>query len=301
MYRQNIIPVTVITGFLGAGKTTFINHLLKNNPQTRFALVENEFGDVSIDSKLIKGVDASQMFELKNGCICCTISDEYEQALTELAMKFPEVDHLLIETTGIADPAPVIRPFFADENLKRHYQFNGTVCLADAKYFHRYPAKRIAEKQLAVADVVIITKTEDFSQADKELFLNNIKQFNSLARFFVSTFGFVFDFDLTNVHQIITRYFTVDYENHVHLQVKTIRFGKLNKLKFADWLTYNLDLYKNEIYRVKGILCFEDEPYQYILQGVGGGFEIIESDFVMGEKESVVVIIGSNLSSIRFD
>ncbi|HPE77926.1 MAG TPA: GTP-binding protein, partial [Draconibacterium sp.] len=102
MNRIEKINVTIITGFLGAGKTTFINQLLKQNSETQFALVENEFGDVAIDTKLIKGVDASQMFELKQGCICCTISDEFELVLQELAEKFPNVKHLLIETTGIA-------------------------------------------------------------------------------------------------------------------------------------------------------------------------------------------------------
>ncbi|HCE56974.1 MAG TPA: hypothetical protein DER09_04025 [Prolixibacteraceae bacterium] len=295
------IPVTIITGFLGAGKTTFINHLLKSNPQTRFALVENEFGDVAIDTKLIKGVEASQMFELKNGCICCTISDEYEQALVELAEKFSDVDHLLIETTGIADPAPVIRPFFSDENLKNIYQFNGTICLADAKYFHRYPEKQIAVKQLAVADAVVITKTEDFSQTQNEQFLNEIKQFNPLVGFFVSDFGRVRDFDLNNIRQKTLRFITLNNENHESLQVKTLRFnGLLNKLNFIDWLSYNLDLYKNHIYRVKGIICFEDEPYQYILQGVGGSFELKEGDKLADSVVSEIVIIG-NLKTFELD
>lgn len=301
MYSDSKIPVTIITGFLGAGKTTFINHLLKNNPQTRFALVENEFGDVAIDSKLIKGVEASQMFELKNGCICCTISDEYEQALAELAEKFPDVNHLLIETTGVADPAPVIRPFFSDENLKNRYKFNGTICLADAKYFHRYPAKSVAIKQLAVADAIIITKSEDFSQQQREQFLHEIKLFNPLARYFVSAFGQVKDFDLNNIQQKKLRYIAIDVETHEHLQVKTIRFDRLlNKLEFIDWLSYNLDLYKNEIYRIKGILCFEDEPYQYILQGVGGSFELMEGDKLAIDMKTEIVLIGKNLPEIIF-
>jgi len=94
MNQQQKIAVTVITGFLGAGKTTFINQLLKNYSDTQFALVENEFGDISIDTQLIKGVEASQLFELKNGCICCTITNEYEGILAELADRFPHVEHL---------------------------------------------------------------------------------------------------------------------------------------------------------------------------------------------------------------
>jgi len=139
MIQKDKISVTVITGFLGAGKTTFINFLLKKYPEIQFALVENEFGDVAIDSKLIKGVDASRLFELKQGCICCTITNEYELVLQELAERFPHVQHLLIETTGIADPAGVIRPFFREERLKELYSFNGTICMLDALNFEVQP------------------------------------------------------------------------------------------------------------------------------------------------------------------
>ena len=160
MSQNKKISVTIVTGFLGAGKTTFINALLKANPEKQFALVENEFGEVSIDTKLIKGVDASQMFELKEGCICCTISDEYELVLAELAERFPNVDHLLIETTGVADPALVIRPFFRDENLQKMYSFKGTVCLVDALNFENEAEIELKNKQVAVADLVLISKTE---------------------------------------------------------------------------------------------------------------------------------------------
>jgi G3E family GTPase len=134
MRQKDKIAVTVVTGFLGAGKTTFINFLLKKYSELQFALVENEFGDVAIDTQLIKGVEASRLFELKQGCICCTITNEYELVLQELAERFPHVQHLLIETTGLADPAGVIRPFFREEKLNVLYTFNGTICIVDAQF-----------------------------------------------------------------------------------------------------------------------------------------------------------------------
>jgi G3E family GTPase len=295
------IAVTVITGFLGAGKTTFINSVLKKYPDTKFALVENEFGEVSVDSKLIKGVNASQMFELKNGCICCTITDEYEQALKELATLFPHIEHLLVETSGIADPAPVIRPFFSDKDLKRLYRFNGTVCLIDAKYFQRYPAKMVAFRQLAVADSVIITKSEEISQTQKEKFNEELIKLNPLADYLFSDFGHVPDF---NPHEIqhkvkLTPDFDDEYKKHEYLQVKTMRIQKpINKLQFTEWLSYTLDIHKNEIYRVKGILCFENEPFEFILQGVGGSFEIYESENFLVENKGEMVFIG-NLKRIE--
>jgi G3E family GTPase len=302
MNEKNKIAVTVITGFLGSGKTTFINDLLQNNPETKFVLVENEFGEVAIDTKLIKGVNASQMFELKNGCICCTITDEYEKALAEIARQFPDVEHLLIETSGIADPGPVIAPFFRDSELKKLYRFNGTACLVDALYFHRYPAKKIAFSQLAVADSVIITKTEDFSPIKKDKFIDEIKKLNPLAGFYLSVFGSVGFFNLLNLeHKIkLVPGFKTLLSDHEYLQTKTISIIKpLDREQFTDWFSYNFDLYKTAVYRVKGILCFENEPYLFVLQGVGGSFEITESDLFATEMKSEIVLIGQ-LKNVNF-
>lgn len=157
MSQQDKIAVTVIIGFLGAGKTTFINHLLQSYPETQFALVENEFGDVSIDTQLIKGVDASQLFELKNGCICCTITNGYEGILKELAERFPHVEHLLVETTGIADPVSVIRPFFRDDELNALYNYNGCVCMVDALHFNNQPVTTIQSGIIIMESSVLNT------------------------------------------------------------------------------------------------------------------------------------------------
>ncbi len=296
------ISVIIITGFLGAGKTTLINQLLKNNPDKQFALVENEFGDVSIDTKLIKGVDASQMFELKQGCICCTISDEYELVLQELAEKFPNVEHLLIETTGIADPSPVIRPFFKDKNLQKDYQFNGTICLVDAIHFHTQPEKEILLKQIAIADLVLINKSENLTSEQTEKIENNIFLINPLCEIKFAEYGNSPGFQLDSlVHQKkIIRVFSNSENTHSTIKTKTIKFYQpLNKEQFTDCLSYTLDLYKTEIYRVKGILCFENEPFEYILQGVGGSFELVESENLKDPEKSQLVFIGRNLPEIN--
>jgi G3E family GTPase len=302
MNSEKKMLVTIITGFLGSGKTTFINDVLKNNPKTKFALVENEFGEVSIDSKLIKGVNASQMFELKNGCICCTITDEYEKALAEIALQFHDVEHLLIETSGVADPGPVIAPFFRDSDLKKLYRFNGTVCLVDAKYFDKYPAKKIAFSQLAVANTVIITKTEAFSEIQKEQFFAEIKKLNPFAGTQLSVFGNIPGFDIQNMEHKIKHVtdFTTLKTDHEYLQTKTIKIEKpLDREQFSEWFSYNFDLYKSEVYRIKGILCFENEPYLFVLQGVGGSFEITESDLFAAGIKSEIVLIGQ-LKNINF-
>ena len=303
MKRTAKINVNVITGFLGAGKTTFINSILEKNPEIQFALVENEFGDVSIDTKLIKGVDISQMFELKQGCICCSIADEYELVLAELAERFPNVQHLLIETTGIADPASVIRPFFRDENLKELYKFNGTVCLVDALNFENQPEKETTLKQIIIADLVLINKSEKLTPAQKMSLKENINQLNPTCEILFAEYGNSVEFRLDNIG-FQPKYFLdlFDSKNaHAQINTKTISFSNpLNKENFTDRISYLLDIYTKEIYRVKGILCFENEPYQFILQGVGGSFEISEGENLNAENKSEVVFIGK-LSDIEFE
>jgi len=280
---------------LGAGKTTFINQLLKYNAETQFALVENEFGDVAIDSKLIKGVDASRMFELKQGCICCTISDEFELVLQELAERFPNIEHLLIETTGVADPASVIRPFFVDDNLKELYKYNGTICLTDALNFENSPGKDLTIKQIVVADLVLVSKAEKFSQDKVSDFRSILKKINPLADIVFSSENEIRNIKINSI--LIKPNTLFDFagfsNSHTKLTAKTILYQQpLNKGEFTRWLEYTLDIHKNLIYRTKGILCFENEPYEFILQGVGGSFEILEGDNLVTENISKIVVFG---------
>lgn len=303
MGRGRKIKVTIITGFLGAGKTTFINHILGQNASTQFALVENEFGDVAIDSKLIKGVDASQMFELKKGCICCTISDEFELVLQELAERFPNVEHLLIETTGVADPASVVRPFFSDEKLKNIYQYNGTVCLVDALNFGQVPEKELAAKQVVTADLLLMSKTATLMPDQKHRLLTNLRKQNPFANIQEFTKG---QSSAIAIEGILKKQrsefdFVGFSVPQLNISAKSLRFdAPVHKVAFLRWLEYTLDIYKKQIYRCKGILQFQNEPFEFVLQGVGGGFEIVEGDLLVGGEKCEIVFIGK-LDAVELD
>ena len=294
------IRATIITGFLGAGKTTLVNHILARYPDRHFALVENEFGEVGIDTHLIKGVNASQLFELKNGCICCTITDEYEQVLLELAQKFPHVDDLLIETTGVAEPATVIRPFLSNPDIREKYEYQGMVCVIDSLHSPDSWKQPVALQQVYMADVRVVSKTDRLpdgvSISDLRLPLISLDM-SDLARMTKQHIGFTLrNFWSGNPGKPVLFPMTND-RLHDGIRSRTFRYPEPPVMEeFIGWLSWYMDLNKREIFRVKGIMRFRDEPFFYIIQGVGGSWEMTEGDLVLDDREGVLVVIGTMTS-----
>jgi G3E family GTPase len=154
------IPVTVLTGYLGAGKTTLINRILSEQHGKRIAVIENEFGEIGIDHQLVIGAD-EEIFETSNGCICCTVRGDLIRILTQLRKRRERFDAVLIETTGLADPGPVAQTFFIDEELKEHYSLDAIVTLVDARHIEQELERdAIAREQIAFADVVLLNKID---------------------------------------------------------------------------------------------------------------------------------------------
>ena len=165
---QDRVPVTVLTGYLGAGKTTLLNRILSEPHGKKYAVIVNEFGEIGIDNDLVVGAD-EEVFEMNNGCICCTVRGDLVRILDGLMRRKGKFDAIIVETTGLADPAPVAQTFFVDENVGRKTRLDAVVTVADAKWLNdRLKDAPEAKNQIAFADVILINKTDLVSPEELE-------------------------------------------------------------------------------------------------------------------------------------
>ncbi|MFT5083837.1 MAG: G3E family GTPase [Lentisphaeria bacterium] len=185
---SNKIPVTVLTGFLGSGKTTLLNRILSEEHGLRIAVIENEFGEIGIDQDLVINAD-EEVFEMNNGCICCTVRGDLIRILGELADRKDKFDRVILETTGMADPGPVAQTFFVDQGISEQYELDGIITLVDTKHVTTHLNDNTDEvmAQVAFADRIILNKADLISEEEMASLKRRLQEVNQMAGFYSAT------------------------------------------------------------------------------------------------------------------
>jgi len=310
------IPVTVLTGYLGSGKTTLLNYILSQNHGKKIAVIENEFGEVGVDDDLVekKFFNDEKIIEMKNGCICCTVRGDLVETLKNLIKKKDKFDYVLIETTGLADPAPVAQTFFVDDTICQNYYLDAIITLVDAKHFEMHldeekgeGVENEAREQIAFADKVLLNKIDLVEKSYLEHLKKRIKEVNSQVEI-IETCQSVIDldkimgiqgFDIKAILKLEPDFLTDnDHQHDKSISSVGLTFpGEINRFKLDFWLRDILTIKGNDLFRYKGILNVKGEENKFIFQGIHMLF-MNSPSYKWGEKEERInklCFIGRNL------
>lgn len=302
------IPVTVLSGFLGAGKTTLLRHVLKAEHGLKIAVIENEYSEMPIDSQLL-GSEPVQVMTLANGCVCCSIHVELEKALFLLLEKLDSgeliFDRLVIECTGLADPAPVAQTFFATEELCERYVLDGIITLVDAANAERHLQETIAQAQVGFADRILLSKTDLVDEAAREALIQRLQRINRRAPIRLVEHGHI---DLSELLDVRGFNLNADIAPSLRPVVPGKSSDRISTLvltsdtpldldRLSSFMEDLLEKHGNSLLRYKGVLSIAEEDRRMVFQGVLRlyGFDW-DSEWGADEKrESVIVFIGDNL------
>lgn len=311
------MPITIITGFLGSGKTTLLNQILKNKQDLKVAVLVNEFGDINIDSQLLVSID-EDMLELSNGCICCTINDGLVDAVYRVLEREERIDYLVIETTGVADPLPIILTFLGTE-LRDLTHLDSILTLVDSETFnHEHFLSEAALKQLTYGDIVLLNKTDLVTQEKLEELEAYIREVKVGAKILHTTYGqvplpLILGVDLTPKDEYYSLIEDKHEHNHTHEHHHHHHHGHHShhlendgfiSVSFQSDRPFDVHKFENflneeipqDVFRAKGILWFSDSNLRHIFQLSGPRYSLNGDEWLTPPKNQLV-FIGRNLDA----
>ena len=312
---MSLTPVTILTGFLGSGKTTLLNYILKQPHGHRIAVIENEFGEAGIDNELLIQDQGEQIVEMNNGCICCTVRGDLVRILGELSAKRAagvlHFDRVIIETTGLADPAPVAQTFFVDDDITQHYMLDAIVTLVDVKHApQQLDEHHEAQEQVGFADRILLTKTDLVDAADVSALRQRLARMNPRAKIAESRQGVAAIDDLLDIRGFnlnaileIEPDFLHDVAHTHDDDISSFVFREkrpMNLERIEEFLSAMVQVHGAKMMRYKGILNIEGFDRRVVFQGV---HMLMGSDlgtlWAIGEvRESKMVFIGKDLPRV---